>query len=377
MSDSNIPENPRRIIHLDMDCFYAAVEMREQPHLRGHPLGVGGSRGNERRGVLTTCNYEARAFGVRSAMPVFQALERCPHLVLVPTNFDLYRTESARIREIFLEYTPLVEPLSLDEAYLDVTALGRPATQIAAEIRERVRAATHLTVSAGVAQNKMLAKIASDLRKPDALSVIKPAAVAAFMHDLSIGRIPGVGQVTAERLTRLNVQTCGDLQRLRREELDKLFGKFGLELYERCRGIDDRPVTPDRLRKSLSNERTFSHNLETLDACESRLQVLFAELLEDLAVQAAKDDDARGIHKLFVKVKFTDFTHTTVECLGQSPELECFRRLLAEGWQRGRGRHVRLLGAGVRFAASAVDEEPAGHGQLELGFESMPVEAPA
>ena len=229
----------RKIIHLDMDCFYAAVEMREQPHLRGHPIGVGGSRGNERRGVLTTCNYEARAFGVRSAMPVFQALERCPHLILVPTQFDLYRRESARIREIFLEYTPLVEPLSLDEAYLDVTHAGRPATEISTEIRRKVFERTELTISAGIAPNKMLAKIASDLRKPNGQSVIKPAAVARFMQDLPVGRIPGVGRVTAERFGRLGIETCGQLQQRQRAELDRLFGKFGLELFERCRGLHD------------------------------------------------------------------------------------------------------------------------------------------
>ncbi len=369
MSGATTAAATRKIIHLDMDCFYAAVEMREQPHLRGRPIGVGGSRNNERRGVLTTCNYEARAFGVRSAMPVFQALEKCSHLILVPARFDLYRAESARIREIFLAYTPLVEPLSLDEAYLDVTHLGRPASEVSTEIRQKVFEATGLTVSAGVAENKMLAKIASDLRKPNGQSVIKPAAVAAFMRDLPVGRIPGVGSVTAARFARLNIETCGQLQGLQRTELDRLFGKFGTELYERCRGLDDRPVVADRLRKSLSNERTFDHPLDSLDACENRLQALFAELIEDLEIQAKKDGEARGIHKLFVKVKFTDFTHTTIECLEREPDLSDYRRLLAEGWQRGRGRAVRLLGAGVRFALVPAALDLPGCAQLEMSFE--------
>ncbi len=357
----------RKIIHLDMDCFYAAVEMREQPHLRGQPIGVGGSRGNERRGVLTTCNYEARAFGVRSAMPVFQALERCPHLILVPARFDLYRRESARIREIFLAYTSLVEPLSLDEAYLDVSGAGRPASVVATEIRQRVRDTTGLTVSAGVAENKMLAKIASDLRKPDGQSVIKPAAVAGFMRDLPVSRIPGVGQVTTERFARLGIQTCGQLQGLRREELDRQFGKFGLELFDRCRGVDERPVTPDRLRKSLSNERTFDHSLDTLDACEERLRMLFEELVEDLAAQALKEGKRRAVGKLFVKVKFADFTHTTVECVAAEPELTIYRQLLSEGWSRGRGRAVRLIGAGVRFGQlPGPGGLPGAQGQMEL-----------
>ena len=364
------PATGRKIIHLDMDCFYAAVEMREQPHLRGHPIGVGGSRGNERRGVLTTCNYEARAFGVRSAMPVFQALERCPHLILVPTHFDLYRRESARIREIFLEYTPLVEPLSLDEAYLDVTQLGRPATEVSTEIRQCVFETTGLTISAGIAQNKMLAKIASDLRKPNGQSVIKPGAVAAFMQALPVGRIPGVGRVTVERFARLGIETCGQLQQLPRAELDRLFGKFGLELYERCRGLDDRAVVPDRRRKSLSNERTFDRSLDNLDACDARMQALFAELLEDLDAQGKKEGGARAIHKLFVKVKFADFTHTTIECLAPEPDLAEYRRLLAEGWRRGRGRAVRLLGAGVRFTLDADAAEPAECDQLEMSFEA-------
>ena len=328
-----------------MDCFYAAVEERERPELRGRPLGVGGSTG---RGVLTTCNYEARKYGLHSAMPVFMALERCPHLVLVPTRFDLYRAESARVRAIFLEYTPLVEPLSLDEAYLDVTHLPRPATLVAREIRERIHAATGLTASAGVAPNKMLAKIASDLNKPDGQYTIKPAAVAAFMEPLPARKIAGIGEVTAKRLVdELGVETCGQLQTYTREQLRARLGKFGAELFDRCRGIDSRPVEPNRIRKSLSNENTFSTNLTTLAECQERLQDLHADLLQDLAKQGQE----RVVTKVFVKLRFADFTHTTVERGGDAPELSAYHALLTEGWQRREGSKqvVRLLGVGVRF----------------------------
>jgi DNA polymerase-4 len=339
----------RKIIHVDMDCFYAAVEERERPELRGVPLGVGGSR--EGRGVLTTCNYEARKYGVRSAMPTFMAMEKCPHLVVVPTRFHLYRAESARIRAIFLEYTPLVEPLSLDEAYLDVTHLPRPATEVAREIRARIFEAAGLTASAGIAPNKMLAKIASDLKKPNGQCTIKPAAVAGFMDTLPARKIHGIGEVTADKLARLGVETCGQLQAFSREQLRGHFGKFGGELYERCRGIDERPVEPDRERKSLSNENTFAANLSSLDECQERLDDLHAELLRDLEKQAHQ----RRVTKLFVKLRFADFTHTTVERIGGEPALGAYRALLAEGWQRREGtrRVVRLLGVGVRFQTVA------------------------
>ena len=358
---------PRKIIHVDMDCFYAAVEEREQPHLRGVPMGVGGS--HTRRGVLTTCNYEARKYGIHSAMPTFQALARCPHLVVVPTRFDLYRAESARIRAIFLEYTPLVEPLSLDEAYLDVSALDRPATEVAREIRARIFEATRLTASAGIAPNKMLAKIASDLNKPDGQYTIKPAAVSAFMQDLPARKIPGVGEVSAARLlSELKVETCGQLQAFEREDLRSRFGKFGAGLYDRCRGLDNRSVEPNRIRKSLSNENTFSVNLTTLVECRERLRELHADLLVDLQKQAD-----RTVTKLFVKIRFADFSHTTVERGGTRPEaIDAYDALLDEGWTRRElpQRVVRLLGVGVRFEEKglvAVAEERHGN-QLALGF---------
>ena len=343
-----------------MDCFYAACEERERPDLRGRPLGVGGSR--EGRGVLTTCNYEARKYGVRSAMPTFMALGRCPQLVVVPARFDLYRAESAKVRAVFFEYTPLVEPLSLDEAYLDVSHLPRPATEVAREIRARIFAVAALTASAGIAPNKMLAKIASDLNKPDGQHTIKPGAVAAFMLDLPAAKIHGIGEVTAKRLAdEIGVETCGQLQAFPREELRARFGKFGAELYDRCRGIDHRPVEPNRVRKSLSNENTFPANLTTLEQCHERLEGLHADLLQDLA----KHGGERPIAKLFVKLRFADFTHTTVERGSDSPALDVFQTLLAEGWQRRepRQRIVRLLGVGVRFVLAP---EKSGSASLDV-----------
>lgn len=331
----------RKIIHLDMDCFYAAVEMRERPELANVPIAVGGG---SRRGVVTTCNYPARAFGVRSAMPGFKARELCPHLVFLPIRFDLYRAESARIRRILLEYTDLVEPLSLDEAYLDVTASGRYASEIAKELRRRIREETGLTASAGVAPNKMLAKIASDWRKPDGMYVITPDAVDAFMRDLPVKRIWGVGPKTAASLEALGVRTCGDLQAWSPAQLAARFGRWGEELYWLCRGRDDREVRPNRPRKSLSTERTFSENLLTLEACARAMEEIVAELQGDLSRKEAD----RVIRKAFVKVKFADFTRTTCECVAHRPTLSTFHELLQTAWQRGR-KPVRLLGAGVRF----------------------------
>jgi DNA polymerase-4 len=334
----------RKIIHLDMDCFYAAIEQRDHPELRGKPVGVGGAR--DRRGVLTTCSYEARPFGVRSAMPTFLALRKCPQLIVVPTRFDVYRRESQRIREILAGFTEVIEPLSLDEAYLDVSHLAFDPAGVAFEIRERIFEQTGLTASAGIASNKLLAKIASDMNKPNGQCVIPPEQVAPFMESLPVRKLWGVGGVSAEKLEKRGVQTCGQLQTLSRVELHRLFGRFGLDLYELCRGIDDRPVQPHRPRKSLSTEETFFRNLTTLPECERRLAALHADLLRDLAGARER----RPIRKVFVKLKFSNFTRTTVECVAAEPTLPILNTLLEQGFRRGAGLPVRLLGAGVRFA---------------------------
>jgi DNA polymerase-4 len=333
----------RAIIHLDMDCFYAAIEVRDRPSLRGKPVGVGGAR--DRRGVLTTCNYEARKFGVRSAMPTFMALQRCPNLIVLPTRFDVYRREAAVIRGILYQFTSIIEPLSLDEAYLDVTAHPSAPGRLAQAIRNTIFRKTKLTSSAGVGPNKLIAKIASEINKPNGQFEVKPEEVTEFMRDLPVRKIWGIGEKSERKLEELGVKTCGDLQRFSRPQLVDLFGKFGVELYDLCRGIDHRPVEPDRPRKSLSTEETFAVDLTTLEQCEEKLDELFQDVMADLA----QKESTREITKIFVKLKFKDFTRTTAERAGLTPALEYFRSLLAEAFART-GKPVRLIGLGVRFA---------------------------
>lgn len=326
-----------------MDCFYAAIEMRDRPALRGKPVGVGGAR--DQRGVLTTCNYDARAFGVHSAMPTFMALQRCPKLIVLPPRFDSYRKESNVIREIMRRFTPLVETLSLDEAYLDVTAHPSPPGPLALTIRELIFHTTKLTASAGIGPNKLIAKIASDLKKPNGQFEVKREEVPDFIAPLPVRKLWGIGQVAEQKLERAGVKTCGDMQRFSRTELHELFGKFGSELHDLCRGIDDRAVEPNRERKSLSTEETFSRDLLTLEECEEKIPELFGELAAELAQKAS----ARTLTKIFVKLKFADFARTTVERAGLLPTLFNYRELLEEAFNRT-GKKVRLIGLGVRFA---------------------------
>ncbi|MFL6514342.1 MAG: DNA polymerase IV [Chthoniobacterales bacterium] len=333
----------RAIVHLDMDCFYAAIEVRDRPALRGKPVGVGGAR--DRRGVLTTCNYEARKFGVRSAMPTFMALQRCPHLIVVPTRFDVYRREAATIREILHRFTNLVEPLSLDEAYLDLTDHPGAPGSVAQLIRGLIYTKTRLTASAGIGPNKLIAKIASDMNKPNGQFEVRPKDVDDFMRPLPVRKIWGVGQKTDEKLEQLGIRTCGELQRLSRIELQEHFGKFGAELYDLSRGIDDRAVERDRPRKSLSTEETFAVDLKTISDCEEKLEELYQELMADLA----QKEPHRPISGIFVKLKFHDFTRTTADRAGLDPSLPSFRLLLSEAFSRTE-KNVRLIGVGVRFA---------------------------
>ena len=332
-----------------MDCFYAAIEVRDRPALRGKPIGVGGGR--DRRGVLTTCNYEAREFGVRSAMPTFMALQRCPNLIVLPTRFDVYRREAAVIRAILHRFTSLVEPLSLDEAYLDVTEHPGAHGALAQAIRDMIFHKTKLTSSAGIGPNKLIAKIASEINKPDGQLEVTPEQVPEFMKKLPVRKIWGIGPATEQKLESLGIKSCAELQRFTRAELQERFGKFGIELYDLCRGIDHRPVEPDRERKSLSTEETFPVNLDTLEQCADRLEELFEELMADLAQKEA----TRTVTKMFVKLKFADFTRTTVERAGLAPTLGDYRTLLAEAFART-SKPVRLLGVGVRFAEIKPDE---------------------
>lgn len=332
----------RKILHIDMDCFYAAIEERENPELRGKPIGVGGS---SRRGVLTTANYEARKYGCRSAMPVFKAIEACPHLVLVPVRFDLYRAESARIRAIFGRFTEKIEPLSLDEAYLDVSHLHSSAAAIAREVRAQIREETQLTASAGIAPNKLLAKIASDWNKPDGQHEIRPDEIDAFMQELPVGKLWGIGPKMRAKLAAMHIHTCGDLQKLDKIQLARRFGSWGLELHQLARGEDIREVKTERIRKSLSSERTFSENIVTLPA----LKPVMHAMLEGIRESLGRKHTDRAIRSLVVKLKFADFTRTTAERAHPSLEPTLYDQLLEEAWRRGQNKPVRLLGVGVRF----------------------------
>ncbi|MCW1886862.1 DNA polymerase IV [Luteolibacter flavescens] len=342
----------RKIVHIDMDCFYAAIEERENPALRGKPVGVGGST---HRGVLTTANYEARKFGCRSAMPVFKALQLCPQLIIVPVRFDLYRSVSAHVRAIFGRFTEKIEPLSLDEAYLDLSHLNSSAESVAREIRTQIREELGLTASAGIGPNKLIAKIASDWNKPDGQHEIRPQEVNAFMHSLPVGKLWGVGGKMREKLERLGVKTCGDLQRFDKIEMSRRFGKWGLELWELSRGIDHREVETERIRKSISTENTFRENLTSLEDLRPPMHVMLDELTGDLV----RHED-REIRSLVVKMKFADFTRTTAEKAHGILDTEIFGTLLEEAWQRGGGKPVRLLGVGVRF------RDPEEKEQMEL-----------
>lgn len=344
----------RKIIHCDADCFYAAIEMRDDPMLRGRPIAVGGSR--DRRGVISTCNYEARRFGVHSAMSSAQALNLCPDLLLLPHRFDAYREASQQIREVFFEYTDLVEPLSLDEAYLDVSEADNcrgSATRMAEEIRQKVRERVGITVSAGVAPNKFLAKVASDWNKPDGLWVIPPAAVDEFVLDLPVERIHGVGKVTAAKLHRLGIRRCGDIRRWDRVELAERFGSFGMTLYNYSRGIDGRSVKPSHRRKSLSVEHTYPTDLQGFNACSQHLPELYRELSRRLD----KLDGQYRVVKQFIKIKFNNFQSTTMEVLSETPRISLFQHLCRQAYER-QSLPVRLLGMGVRLLDLQEGENP-------------------
>ena len=342
---------PRKIIHVDMDCFYAAIEMRDDPGLRGRPIAVGGAP--DKRGVLTTCNYEARKYGLHSAMASARAMRLCPQLLILPVAMDKYRAVSRAIHVVFREFTDRIEPLSLDEAYLDVTdaTVERgSATLIAEAIRRRIRAEQDLTASAGVAPNKFLAKVASDWNKPDGLFVLRPGDVEDFVRELPVKRIPGVGKVTQHKMQGLGIETCADLQRLTPVELARHFGAFGHELYELARGRDERPVCTEHTRKSLSVEETFDEDLPDAQACVAQLPMLLTEL--ERRLQRVRDRRPEEIGTLFVKLKFDDFTLTTIQTPGGRPRGEVYARLVQDAWER-RHRPVRLIGVGVQFRESA------------------------
>jgi len=338
----------RKIIHVDCDAFFAAIEMRDDPSLANRPMAVGGLA--EQRGVIATCNYEARAYGVRSAMASAHALKLCPDLLIVRPRREAHREASQEIHTIFRTYTDLIEPLSLDEAFLDVTGcehFAGSATRIAQDIRRRVWQQLRITVSAGVAPNKFLAKIASDWKKPDGLFVITPAQVDEFVLGLPVTKLHGVGRVTAEKLQRMGIRTCADLRARNRLDLLRDFGSFGERLWGLAHGIDERPVQVESRRQSVSVENTYDRDLPDLAACLERLP----ELLQELTRRMARLDSRYRPGKPFVKLKFHDFTQTTLEQSGAGLELEDYADLLAVAFARGK-RPVRLIGVGVRLIDS-------------------------
>ena len=330
-----------------MDCFYAAVEIRHNPKLAGLPLAVGGSP--QARGVICTASYEARNFGVRSAMSSALALRKCPELLLLPPDFNKYESESRAIHQIFTRFTDVIEPLSLDEAFLDVTEcqqLDGSATRIAEEIRRAIKAERKLTASAGVGPNKLLAKVASDWKKPDGLFVIAPEQVDKFMKTLSVRKLFGVGEVTEKKLHSMGLRTCGEVQNISMERLVSFFGTWGRDLYFMARGVDNTPVENDFIRKSLSVEHTFPQDLPDLSSLKEKLP----DALEEFNERFAQIRHEYAIKAIQVKVKFNDFKSTTAEraTSSQEPTVDQFEKLIEIAYERGK-RPVRLIGVGAKL----------------------------
>ena len=343
----------RKIIHCDCDSFYASVEMRDDPSLRGRPLAVGGAP--DRRGVVATCSYEARRYGIHSAMPMSQAVRLCPELIILRPDMAKYRAVSREVHTVFRDYTRIIEPLALDEAFLDVsdTTLCRgSATLMAEEIRARVRKELGITLSAGIAPNKFLAKIASDWNKPDGQMTIRPEAVSDFVAQLPVSKLFGVGSVTAQRMRQLGLETCADLRRQSLADLTRWFGRFGATLHQLCRGEDPRAVRTSRQRKSVSVERTYATDIPDLAGCEAALPALLDALEQRIHEAGA----GSRIEQCYVKLRFTGFDTTTAGRAAPSADPELFASLLRSAWERGH-RPVRLLGLGVRLAHPAVDRQ--------------------
>lgn len=356
----------RKIIHVDMDAFYASVEQRDNPDLRGKPLAVGGAVA---RGVVAAASYEAREFGVRSAMPSVTAARKCPHLIFVKPRFEVYRSVSQQIREIFAEYTPLIEPLSLDEAYLDVTENLREmpiATEIALEIRAKIKTVTGLNASAGISYNKFLAKMASDLNKPNGQAVITPKNGPSFVQGLAVKKFHGVGPATAEKMHRLGIETGADLKSKTLQFLTENFGKSGPYFYGIARGIDERPVRPDRIRKSVGAEDTFVDDIHDLALATSELKPLAEKVWSHCQ---AKSISGKTVT---VKIKYSDFTQATRSRTGTSPVtgiaeiMEAASTLLATVYPFK--RPVRLLGVTLSSLTSDQTEHDEEQSQLDLAL---------
>lgn len=342
----------RKIIHIDMDCFYAAVEMRDFPEYRNVPLAVGG---DGPRSVLCTCNYQARQFGVRSAMSAIKAKQLCPELKIVHGRMDVYKETSTHIREIFSRYTELIEPLSLDEAFLDVTDASEcqgSATLIAEKIRADIFSELNLTASAGIAPNKFLAKIASDENKPNGQCVITPDKVASFVEQLSLKKIPGIGPKTFEKLNRHGFYTCEDVRKSNVRALQNIVGKFANNLYLKAHGVDNRALEVCRQRKSLAIETTLAEDINTQDECRVVIESLYQKLLTRLAPHNDREIIRQGI-----KLKFADFNQTTVETQSNTCQKDLFTSLLAKAYGRANKRGIRLVGLTLGFADTPAESQ--------------------
>lgn len=354
----------RKIIHIDMDAFYASVEQRDNPDLRGKAIAIGSAG---KRGVVATASYEARKYGVHSAMPSVTALRRCPHLIFVRGNMEKYKNISYQIRAIFEEYTHLVEPLSFDEAYLDVTENNRQqlsATLLAKEIKQRIYNETQLTASAGVSYNKFLAKVASDINKPNGMFVITPEQANDFIDKLKIEKFFGIGKVTAEKMHKMGIFFGADLKNLSQHRLNQVFGKAGNYYYQIVRGIDNRPVNPHRERKSVGGENTFSNDLRSIDEQLNAMQPIAEKVYERI-----KRAQKYG-RTLSIKVKYADFTQITRSKTLNDPIVdyktlwENTRELLVESHTHD--KTVRLLGVSVSNFLS--EEQEAIQLEIDWGF---------
>ncbi|HEY6489296.1 MAG: DNA polymerase IV [Terracidiphilus sp.] len=345
----------RKIIHVDMDAFYASVEQRDDPALRGKPVVVAWLG---KRSVVCAASYEARRFGVRSAMPAVTAERLCPEAIFIPPDFSRYRAVSRAAREIFQRHTDLVEPLSLDEAYLDVTENKThlpTATRVAQTIRDQIRQELHLTASAGVAPNKFLAKIASDWRKPDGLFVIQPGEVQTFLEPLEVGKLPGVGKVTRQKLEKLQVRIVGELRSCDAIELERAFGQFGRRLYKLARGIDDGAVVPNRPVKSVSAEDTFAQ-----DILLAETEMAIRRLAEKAWTASRKE--SKVAHTVVLKLKTAEFNILTRSQTCAAPPASCeeltsIALSLRDKVRLGEKQRFRLVGVGLSNFRDPLDDE--------------------
>lgn len=339
----------KKIIHVDIDYFFAQVEERDRPELKGLPVGIGGLYNG--RGVLATCNYVARKFGIRSAMPTKKALQLCPNLILISPQSNKYKEASEAVFEILKDYSDVVQKVSIDEAYIDITnceKFNNDGVLIAKEIKARIFQETKLTASAGVSYNKLLAKIGSELYKPNGLAILRPENIDKNIAHFCVGKINGVGKVTQKKMASKGIYTFGDLQRFSKLDLINMFGDYGVTLYNYCRGVDHREVKNARERKSVSVETTFANDKDNLQEIELEIEKLYAELLRRL-----ERFQGRFIKNIFMKIRYQDFATTTIESQ-VSLNLESFKELFYRRYN-AKEKKLRLLGLGVKFHSNDND----------------------